>query len=182
MLCRPRTTETVKTFRLTASRSAGTAALVMTDLRSDQTIVRICREDELYPGRKPITPTGRTSCRCSRPPGRLRSSGRTRRRCQGDAESRQGLVHNPAHSDASRPAPRVRRHRGRGPLPGRSRSMEQTLTPRAHFRRASRRRTHHRRPRIAQLEQKPAQRTRARRSAGLVCQTCLTAPTSRKTP
>ena len=49
MLCRPRTTETVKTFRLTASRSAGTAALVMTDLRSDQTIVRICREDELYP-------------------------------------------------------------------------------------------------------------------------------------
>lgn len=37
MLCRPRTTETVKTFRLTASRSAGTVALVMTDLRSDQT-------------------------------------------------------------------------------------------------------------------------------------------------
>ncbi len=49
MLCRPRTTETVKTFRLTASRSAGTVALVMTDLRSDQTTVRICREDELYP-------------------------------------------------------------------------------------------------------------------------------------
>lgn len=41
--------ETVKTFRLTASRSAGTVALVMTDLRSDQTTVRIYREDELYP-------------------------------------------------------------------------------------------------------------------------------------
>ncbi|MBQ9681157.1 MAG: hypothetical protein IJV49_02305 [Aeriscardovia sp.] len=39
----------MKTFRLTTSRSAGTVAPVMTDLRSDQTTVRIYREDELYP-------------------------------------------------------------------------------------------------------------------------------------
>lgn len=171
MLCRPRTTETVKTFRLTASRSAGTVALVMTDLRSDQTDC-------------PNLPRGRTVSGVGNP---LRhganlfvdvldlmdgygpagepvgAAKETQKAAKASSITLRTLTRRAQRLASDGTGIGVRFQGARDLWNKLSRHV---LTSVVH----PRRRTHHRRPRIAQLEQKPAQRTRARRSAGLVCQ------------
>lgn len=169
MLCRPRTMETVKTFRLTASRSAGTVALVMTDLRSDQTTVRIYREDELYPVSKTHYADGANLFvdvldlmdgygPAGEPVGAAKE---TRKPAKASSITLRALTRRAQRLASDGTGAGVRFQDARDLWNKLSRhALTSVVRPETGPSST---------PQIAQLEQKPAQRTRARRSADLIC-------------